>query len=103
MACHQRVNVRLGLLDWQIKREISIMKLVRHPNVVRLHEVSRCSFFVISAVQDLSMAKEKSLNRANVSHRTQVLASRVKIYIILEFVTGGELFDKIVSSLPNSC
>ncbi|KAF8400635.1 hypothetical protein HHK36_013934 [Tetracentron sinense] len=26
----------------------------------------------------------------------QVLASRSKIYIILEFVTGGELFDKIV-------
>ncbi|XP_044463769.1 CBL-interacting serine/threonine-protein kinase 24-like isoform X2 [Mangifera indica] len=47
----------------QIKREISIMKIVRHPNIVRLHEV---------------------------------LASRTKIYIILEFVTGGELFDKIV-------
>lgn len=28
----------------------------------------------------------------------QVLASRTKIYIILEFITGGELFDKIVSS-----
>ncbi|KOM47550.1 hypothetical protein LR48_Vigan07g125400 [Vigna angularis] len=27
----------------------------------------------------------------------QVLASRTKIYIILEFITGGELFDKIVS------
>lgn len=47
----------------QIKREISIMKIVRHPNIVRLHEV---------------------------------LASQTKIYIILEFVTGGELFDKIV-------
>ncbi|GAB4828275.1 Son of sevenless 2 [Ancistrocladus abbreviatus] len=47
----------------QIKREISIMKIVRHPYIVRLHEV---------------------------------LASRTKIYIILEFVTGGELFDKIV-------
>ncbi|XP_044471535.1 CBL-interacting serine/threonine-protein kinase 24-like isoform X1 [Mangifera indica] len=46
----------------QIKREISIMKIVRHPNIVRLHEV---------------------------------LASRTKIYIILEFVTGGELLDKI--------
>ncbi|KAL5145207.1 CBL-interacting serine/threonine-protein kinase 8 [Glycine soja] len=41
----------------QIKREISIMKLVRHP---------------------------------------YVLASRTKIYIILEFITGGELFDKII-------
>ncbi|KAJ4708252.1 Non-specific serine/threonine protein kinase [Melia azedarach] len=57
----------------QIKREISIMKIVRHPNIVRLHEV---------------------------------LASRSKIYIILEFVTGGELFDKIVHQgrLPeNEC
>ncbi|KAK9270064.1 hypothetical protein L1049_025637 [Liquidambar formosana] len=47
----------------QIKKEIAIMKLVRHPYVVRLYEV---------------------------------LASRTKIYIILEFITGGELFDKIV-------
>lgn len=47
----------------QIKREISIMKIVRHPYIVRLHEV---------------------------------LASKTKIYIILEFITGGELFDKIV-------
>ncbi|EPS71316.1 hypothetical protein M569_03446, partial [Genlisea aurea] len=49
----------------QIKREISIMKRVRHPYVVRLHEV---------------------------------IASRTKIYIILEFITGGELFDKIVQN-----
>lgn len=27
----------------------------------------------------------------------QVIATRTKIYIILEFITGGELFDKIVS------
>ncbi|QCD80694.1 hypothetical protein DEO72_LG2g1016 [Vigna unguiculata] len=47
----------------QIKREISIMKIVRHPNIVILHEV---------------------------------LASQTKIYIILEFVMGGELYDKIV-------
>ncbi|PKA46759.1 CBL-interacting protein kinase 24 [Apostasia shenzhenica] len=47
----------------QIKREISIMKMLRHPHIVSLHEV---------------------------------LASTTKIFIILEFVTGGELFDKIV-------
>ncbi|XP_057968084.1 CBL-interacting serine/threonine-protein kinase 24-like isoform X3 [Malania oleifera] len=46
----------------QIRQEISIMKLVRHPNIVRLHEV---------------------------------LASQSKIYMILELVNGGELFDKI--------
>jgi serine/threonine protein kinase len=26
-----------------------------------------------------------------------VIASKTKIYIVLEYVTGGELFDKIVS------
>jgi len=48
----------------QIKKEISIMKMIRHKNVVVLREV---------------------------------LASRTKIFIVLELITGGELFDKIVS------
>ncbi|CDP08626.1 unnamed protein product [Coffea canephora] len=46
----------------QIKREISTMKLIKHPNVVSLIEV---------------------------------MASKTKIYIVLEYVDGGELFDKI--------
>ncbi|GLT59891.1 hypothetical protein SLA2020_326860 [Shorea laevis] len=67
-------NVAIKILDkekvlkhkmiGQIKREISTMKLIRHPNVIRLYEV---------------------------------MASKSKIYIVLEFVTGGELFDKIAS------
>ncbi|XP_068654012.1 CBL-interacting protein kinase 23-like isoform X1 [Aristolochia californica] len=48
----------------QIKREISTMKLIKHPNVIRLFEV---------------------------------MASKTKIYIVLELVVGGELFDKIAS------
>ena len=32
----------------------------------------------------------------------QVMASKTKIYIVLEYVTGGELFDKIVSTLSVS-
>ncbi|XWS70705.1 hypothetical protein CRYUN_Cryun03dG0070300 [Craigia yunnanensis] len=54
----------------QIKREISIMKIVRHPNIVRFHEA---------------------------------LAGRTKIYIILEFVSGGELFDKILIDAVVHC
>eukprot|EP01018_Ginkgo_biloba_P023345 Gb_33333 [translate_table: standard] len=46
----------------QIKREISTMKLVKHPNIVQLSEV---------------------------------MASKTKIYFVLEYVTGGELFNKI--------
>uniref|UniRef100_A0A804PEN9 Protein kinase domain-containing protein n=1 Tax=Zea mays TaxID=4577 RepID=A0A804PEN9_MAIZE len=48
----------------QIKRGISTVKLIKHPNVVQLHEV---------------------------------MASRTKIYMVLEFVDGGELFNKIFS------
>ncbi|ONK65168.1 uncharacterized protein A4U43_C07F34390 [Asparagus officinalis] len=48
----------------QIKREITTMKLIRHPYITRMHEV---------------------------------MASKTKIYIVLELVTGGELFDKIAS------
>ncbi|KAJ1392430.1 Serine/threonine-protein kinase, active site [Sesbania bispinosa] len=40
------------------------MKLIRHPNVIRMYEV---------------------------------MASKTKIYIVLELVTGGELFDKIAN------
>ncbi|CAJ1940697.1 unnamed protein product [Sphenostylis stenocarpa] len=48
----------------QIKREIATLKLLRHPNVVRLYEV---------------------------------LASKTKIYMVLEYVNGGELFETIAS------
>ncbi|KAI5651007.1 hypothetical protein M9H77_37012 [Catharanthus roseus] len=48
----------------QIKREIGTLKLLKHPNVVRLHEV---------------------------------LASKSKIYMVLEYVDGGELFERIAS------
>lgn len=48
----------------QIKREIATMKLIKHPNVVRLYEV---------------------------------MGSKTKIFLVLEFVKGGELFDKIVN------
>lgn len=53
--------LRVGLID-QIKREISVMRLVRHPNVVQLYEV---------------------------------MASKTKIYFAMEYVKGGELFDKV--------
>ncbi|OMO64203.1 hypothetical protein CCACVL1_21949 [Corchorus capsularis] len=50
----------------QIKREISTMKLIKHPNVIKIFEV---------------------------------MASKTKIYIVLEYGDGGELFDKIPENL----
>lgn len=52
---------KVGMVD-QIKREISVMRLVRHPNVVELYEV---------------------------------MASKTKIFIVMEYARGGELFHKI--------
>ncbi|KAK3151561.1 hypothetical protein QOZ80_3AG0247490 [Eleusine coracana subsp. coracana] len=53
--------LKCGLMD-QINREISVMKLVRHPNIVQMHEV---------------------------------MATKTKIYFVLEYVKGGELFNKV--------
>ncbi|KAG0483582.1 hypothetical protein HPP92_011666 [Vanilla planifolia] len=55
---------KAGLSD-HIKREISILRRLRHPHIVRLHEV---------------------------------LASRSKIYFVLDFAKGGELFDRVSSA-----
>ncbi|KAG9456298.1 hypothetical protein H6P81_000806 [Aristolochia fimbriata] len=50
-----------GLME-QIKREISVMRLVRHPNVVELKEV---------------------------------MATKSKVFFVMEYVRGGELFAKV--------
>ncbi|KAL9232174.1 hypothetical protein vseg_007313 [Gypsophila vaccaria] len=53
--------LKVGLIN-QIKREISVMRLVRHPNIVQLYEV---------------------------------MASKTKIYFVMEYIKGGELFNKV--------
>lgn len=50
-----------GLMD-KIKTEISVMRVVRHPNVVELKEV---------------------------------LATKQRVYFVMEYVKGGELFAKV--------
>ncbi|KAK7281059.1 hypothetical protein RIF29_08718 [Crotalaria pallida] len=56
--------LKVGLVD-QIKREISIMRMVKHPNVLQLYEV---------------------------------LATKTKIYFIIEYAKGGELFNKLANN-----
>ncbi|KAA8533989.1 hypothetical protein F0562_031506 [Nyssa sinensis] len=53
--------LKVGLID-QTKREISVMRLVKHPNIVQLYEV---------------------------------MASKTKIYFVMEYAKGGELFNKV--------
>ncbi|KAH9626182.1 hypothetical protein KSS87_002427 [Heliosperma pusillum] len=54
-------TLKAGLSE-QLKREISVMKLVKHQNVLQLYEV---------------------------------MATKSKIYIVLEYAKGGELFNKV--------
>ncbi|KAL3524044.1 hypothetical protein ACH5RR_016878 [Cinchona calisaya] len=53
--------LKVGLIN-QTKREISVMGLVKHPNVLQLYEV---------------------------------MATKTKIYFVLEYAKGGELFNKV--------
>jgi len=45
-----------------LKKEISLLRMINHPNIVKLIEV---------------------------------LASKSKIYVVLEYIKGGDLYDKI--------
>ncbi|XP_020083191.1 CBL-interacting protein kinase 16-like [Ananas comosus] len=56
-----RVRREEGMMD-QIRREISVMRLVRHPNVVELREV---------------------------------MATKSRIFFVMELVRGGDLFDLV--------
>lgn len=58
--------IRMKQMEDDVRKEISIMKLLQHhPNVVKLYEV---------------------------------MESESYVYIVLELVTGGELFDKIIKA-----
>ena len=58
--------VRTGMVE-QVKREITILKTIKHPYVVNLKEV---------------------------------MSSKDKIFMVMELVTGGDLFDKIAVEGP---
>lgn len=64
IKCVSKPKIVKSGLSGNITREISIMRRLRHPNIVRLFEV---------------------------------LASREKIYFVMEFVKGGELFSRLAS------
>lgn len=59
--------LKVGMIA-HIKREISILRRVRHPNIVQLFEV---------------------------------MATKSKIYFVMEYVKGGELFNKVAKGRLN--
>jgi len=65
MKIINRAMITKENMETQLRREIAIMKNLKHKNVVNLREV---------------------------------LQSETNIYIVLELITGGELFDRIVKN-----
>ena len=61
-------QVKRDSLMEQIKREISVLRLVRHPNIVELKEV---------------------------------MATKGKVFFVMEYVKGGELFAKVLKGKLN--
>ncbi len=67
MQVVDKANLVQGSMVGQIKREISILRRLHHPNIVDLKEV---------------------------------MASQDKLYMVMELVPGGELFDQVVANGP---
>lgn len=67
----EKTHIEEHGLTLQVRREIAVMKAMRHPNIVNLHEV---------------------------------LNSTKKLYMVMDLVTGGELFDAVaaVGRLPEA-
>eukprot|EP00762_Andalucia_godoyi_P001115 ANDGO_01944.mRNA.1 SNF1-related protein kinase catalytic subunit alpha KIN10 len=59
-----RQKIKTSQMDKKIRREINILKLFRHPHIIRLYEV---------------------------------IETKTDIFLIMEYVSGGELFDYIVT------
>lgn len=59
-----RQKIKSSQMDRKIRREIKILKLFRHPHIIRLYEV---------------------------------IETPTDIFMVMEYVSGGELFDYIVS------
>ncbi|OVA16313.1 Protein kinase domain [Macleaya cordata] len=70
IVTHQNVAIKIidkamvieNKLMYQIEREISAMRLLHHPNIVRIYEV---------------------------------IATKTKIYIVMEYISGGQLSNKL--------
>lgn len=60
----EKTHIEKHGLTLQVRREIAVMKAMRHPNIVNLHEV---------------------------------LNSSKKLYMVMDLVTGGELFDAVAA------
>lgn len=70
-------------MDQKIRREIQIMKLFRHPHIIKLSVTAVCTM--------------REFLTTLVVCSYEVIETESDILLIMEYVSGGELFEYIVS------
>ena len=112
-----RNRIRQLDMDEKVRREIKILKLFYHPHIIRLCAAApsplRCPAAVSARRSTQRAAAERaaactlsastgprdaSNARACRRGRYEVIYTPTDIYMVMEFVPGGELFDFIVSN-----
>ena len=89
----------------QMLQEVRLMKLVQHPNVVRLYEVSAGFLFhfdiVISENNNGLQAPRTKITtwKQAINFKMvvlQVIDTQTKLYLVLELGDGGDMYDYIM-------
>ena len=102
-----RSRIRQLEMDEKVRREIKILKLFYHPHIIRLYEViytpTGASLPCAHAKRHMRFAwSRRVLTAASYSRTCESMSDfspcAADIYMVMEFVPGGELFDFIVSN-----
>ncbi|XP_020226207.1 CBL-interacting serine/threonine-protein kinase 3 [Cajanus cajan] len=102
----QKIKRRVGKYD--VGRTIgegtfSKVKFARNsqtgePVALKILDKEKVLKYMMAEQIQREIATMKLIKHPNVVQLYEVMGSKTKIYIILEFVTGGELFDKILNN-----
>ena len=91
VAVHELTGIRVAIkilnrrkivgmdMASKIRREISYLKMLRHPHIIKLWDVCIADF-----------------SRSSLVLSYEVINTPTDIFLVMEYVSGGELFDYIV-------
>lgn len=83
----------------KLKREIQILKLFRHPHIIKLyvpHGINKDTLRLLKTGIFILHALPRVCGGRTCCARYQVLSTPTEIMLVMEHVAGGELFDYIL-------
>lgn len=81
----------MSQIDENVKREIINHRSLRHPNIVRFKEVSKFLYFGADSL----LRRVITFIFIVLLNFTQVILTPTHLAIVMEYASGGELFDRI--------